>query len=164
MQETKRKELLKVLEREGNIPAKDIAVMLNLEVEEVRSEIAKLEKEKIIIKHTTLIDWEKAGEEIVSALIDVKVTPQRDVGFDEVAEKIYHFPEVKAVFLVSGGYDLSVLIEGKSLKEAALFVAEKLATIENVQSTMSHFILKRYKEAGVILNKFEEDHRQVIIP
>jgi len=95
-------------------------------------------------------------------MIDVKVTPQRDVGFDEVAQKIYRFPEVRSVFLMSGGYDLSVLIEGKTLKDVALFVAEKLATIEHVQSTMTHFVLKKYKQAGVVFEDGEEDRRQVV--
>lgn len=97
-------------------------------------------------------------------MIEVKATPQKEVGFDEVAERIYHFPEVKAVSLVSGGFDLLVLVEGKTVKEVAFFVAEKLATLEQVQSTMTHFVLKKYKESGVILNGREDDHRQVVTP
>ncbi len=158
-----RKEILQILARDSRLTGTQIALMLGKGTEEVQREIAALEEEKIILKYTTLINWEKAGDDIVSAMIDVKVTPQRGVGFDEVAEKIYRFPEVQSVYLMSGGYDLSVLIEGKTLKDVALFVAEKLATIEHVQSTVTHFVLKKYKQAGVVFEGEEEDHRQVVM-
>lgn len=141
-----------------------IAVMLDLDEEEVARRIEKLEKDGVIVKYHTLINWEKSGEEFVTALIEVKVTPQRGSGFDSIAERIYRFPEVKAVYLMSGGFDFTVFIEGKSMKEVALFVATKLATIENVQSTATHFVLKKYKQEGVILDDQEKDRRLVVSP
>lgn len=158
------KELLKILQDDCKINPEQISIMLGMGIEEVKTRIKELEENKTIIKYHTLINWEKAGEEIVAALIDVKVAPQRGVGFDTVAERIYRFPEVKSVYLMSGGYDLSVLIEGKTMKEVALFVAMKLATIEHVQSTATHFVLKKYKQEGVILEDKEEDRRLVVSP
>lgn len=158
------KKLLQLLQDNCKLTTQDIALMLDKPVKEVEAQIKELEANKTIIKYHTFINWEKAGDESVAALIDVKVTPQRGVGFDQVAERIYRFPEVKSVFLMSGGYDLSVLVEGKTMKEVALFVAIKLATIEDVQSTTTHFVLKRYKQEGVILEDQEEDRRLVISP
>jgi DNA-binding Lrp family transcriptional regulator len=158
------KELLKILQDDCKINPEQISIMLGMGIEEVKARIKELEENKTIIKYHTLVNWEKAGEEIVAALIDVKVAPQRGVGFDTVAERIYRFPEVKSVYLMSGGYDLSVLIEGKTMKEVALFVAMKLATIEHVQSTATHFVLKKYKQEGVILEDKEEDRRLVVSP
>ncbi|WP_258360603.1 Lrp/AsnC family transcriptional regulator [Moorella sulfitireducens] len=157
-----RKKILELLENNGKLNAKEIAIMLALPVDQVAREIAAMEQEKIILRYHTLINWEKAGAEEVAALIDVKVTPQRDVGFDEIAGRIYRYPEVKSVFLMSGSYDLSVLVQGKSLKEVATFVSQKLATLEHVQSTVTHFILKRYKQDGVIFEDQEADRRQVL--
>jgi len=159
-----RKNILKLLEGNSKLSPKEIALMLGLPPDEVAREIAEMEKEKVILRYTTLINWEKVGEEEVAALIDVKVTPQRDVGFDEVAARIYQYPEVKSVFLMSGSYDLSVLVQGKSLKEVASFVAQKLATIEHVQSTVTHFILKKYKQDGVIFEEEITERRQVVQP
>ncbi|GAF26960.1 transcriptional regulators [Moorella thermoacetica Y72] len=159
-----RKKILDLLENNGRLTAKEIAIMLALPVDQVAKEIAAMEQEKIILRYHTLINWEKAGEEEVAALIDVKVIPQRDLGFDEIASRIYRYPEVKSVFLMSGGYDLSVLVQGKSLKEVASFVSQKLATLEHVQSTMTHFILKRYKQDGVIFEDQEADRRQALQP
>lgn len=158
------KEILEILEANSKTTCKEIAAMLGMTEEEVEKEIARLEEENIILQYGALINWDKAGDNPVNALIDVKVTPQRDVGFDEVASRIYRYPEVKSVFLMSGSYDLSVMVQGKTLKEVALFVAKKLATIEYVQSTTTHFILKTYKQAGVIFAENEEDHRQVVSP
>lgn len=159
-----RQEILKLLERNSRLSAEQIALYLNLDPKLVHEEIAQMEAEKIILKYGAIIDWEKVGEEPVSALIEVKVVPQRDVGFDQVAARIYRFPEVKAAFLLSGTYDLSVTVEGKSLKEVARFVAEKLATLEHVQGTVTHFLLKKYKLDGVIFADEETDRRQVVIP
>lgn len=159
-----RKKILKLLESNSKLTPKEIALMLGLSPDQVAQEIAEMEKEKIILRYTTLINWEKVGEEEVAALIDVKVTPQRDVGFDEVAARIYQYPEVKSVFLMSGSYDLSVLVQGKSLKEVASFVAQKLATLEHVQSTVTHFILKKYKQDGVIFEEEIAERRQVVQP
>lgn len=156
------KELLELLESNNRLTPAEIGVMLGLSEAEVKVKIATLENEKIILNYRAMINWEKAGVEKVSALIEVKVIPQREVGFDDIAERIYRFPEVKSVFLMSGAYDLAVLVEGTNMKEVALFVSQKLATIENVQSTATHFILKKYKLEGVILGSEEEPERLVI--
>lgn len=158
------KELLRIIQEDSRITPEQIALMLGMNVDDVKNRIRELEENKTIIKYHTLVNWEKAGVEVVSALIEVNVTPQRGVGFDTVAERIYRFPEVRSVYLMSGGYDLSVLIEGKTMKEVALFVAMKLATIEHVQSTATHFVLKKYKQEGVILEDKEEDRRLVVSP
>ncbi len=160
----KDRELLEILKENSRLRAGQIAAMLGLDQAEAENRIKELEEKRIIVKYHTLVNWERAGQEVVSALIEVKVTPQRGAGFDNVAERIYRFPEVKSVYLMSGRYDISVLIEGKSMKEVALFVATKLATIENVQSTATHFVLKKYKEEGVILEDQEQDRRLVISP
>ncbi|ATW24367.1 Lrp/AsnC family transcriptional regulator [Candidatus Formimonas warabiya] len=159
-----RNKILKLLACNSRMPLDQIAVMLDTTVEEVEGIIKELEEEKIILKYSTVINWEKAGAETAVAIIDVKVSPQREVGFDAVAQRIYRFPEVRSVSLMSGDYDLSVSIEGKSMKDVALFVAQKLATIEHVLSTRTHFILKRYKMAGVIFEDAEEDRREVVTP
>lgn len=159
-----REKILEILRCNARISHEQIATMLGMDPEEVTREIKVMEDEKVILKYNTLINWEKTDVNVVTAMIDVKVIPQRDVGFDEVAERIYRFPEVRSVSLMSGSYDLSVVVEGKTMKEVALFVAEKLATIEHVQSTMTHFVLKHYKQAGVIFEDKEEDRRQVVSP
>lgn len=156
--------ILELLEINDRLTPAEIGVMLGISENEVMSQIKKLENEKVIINYRAMINWEKAGVEKVSALIEVKVTPQRDVGFDEIAKRIYLFPEVKSVFLMSGAYDLAVMIEGQTMKEVALFVSQKLSTIENVQSTATHFILKKYKLEGVILEETEEVERLVVSP
>ncbi len=160
----KEREILEILQDNSRLTPGQIAAMLGADQAEIENRIKALEEKRVIVKYHTLINWEKAGEEVVSALIEVKVTPQRGAGFDNVAERIYRFPEVKAVYLMSGRYDISVLIEGKTMKEVALFVATKLATIENVQSTATHFVLKKFKQEGVILEDKEDDRRLVISP
>jgi len=157
-------EIISILENNSRIQPKQIAVMVGLDREEVEKRIRTMEEERVIVKYHTLINWEKTGQETVSALIEVKVTPQRGEGFDKVAERIYRFPEVRSVYLMSGRYDISLVIEGKTMKEVAFFVAEKLATIEEVQSTATHFVLKKYKQEGVILEDDEKDRRLVISP
>ncbi|HHU31696.1 MAG TPA: Lrp/AsnC family transcriptional regulator [Clostridia bacterium] len=159
-----RKAILKILEDNCRLSAPDIAKMLGIDKDTVANEIKVLEKERVILSYGALINWEKTDEEVVSALIDVKVTPQRDVGFDQVAERIQRYPEVKALYLMSGSYDLSVLVEGKNLKAVSKFVAEKLASMDNVQSTTTHFVLKRYKQDGIVFEDQHEDLRQVITP
>lgn len=156
--------ILELLETNDRLTPAEIGLMLGMTENEVKAKIKELESEKIIINYRAMINWEKAGVEKVSALIEVKVTPQRDVGFDEIAKRIYLFPEVKSVFLMSGAYDLAVMIEGQTMKEVALFVSQKLSSIENVQSTATHFILKKYKLEGVILESVEEVERLVISP
>lgn len=157
------KEILKILQEDSRVSPEQIAIMVGLEAEEVKSKIKEWEDNKVIIRYHTYINWDKLGDERVSAMIDVKIVPQRDAGYDIVAKRIYKYPEVRTVFLMSGGYDLAVMVEGKSLKDVALFVAEKLATIEHVQSTTTHFVLKKYKQGGVILNGKEEDDQRLVV-
>ncbi len=152
-------ELLKLLEDDARLSAEQISVMLGCDVETVRSAIAEYEKNGTILGYNTVVDWEKTNIESVSAMIEVKLTPQRDSGFDRVAEKIYNYPEVQSVYLMSGAYDLSVLIEGKTMKEVALFVSQKLATIDAVMSTATHFVLHKYKDKGIVYDSGEIDER-----
>lgn len=158
------KELLEILERNHCQSVEQLAVMLDIPLTEVTALIQRLEAEKIIVKYQTIVDWEKAGIDKVTAMIEVKLTPQREVGFDSIAERIYRYPEVRNVYLMSGSYDLSVTVEGATLKEVADFVARKLATIEGVVSTTTHFMLKKYKEAGVILDDKESPERLAVSP
>lgn len=159
-----REELLAILEKNSRIDFKELAVLLGVEEHAVLEELEKLEKEGIICGYHTLINWEKTSIEKVTALIEVKVTPQRGQGFDKIAERIYNYPEVKAVYLISGGYDLLVTLEEKTLKEIANFVSDKLSTLDSVLSTATHFILKKYKDHGTIINKKSSDEREVITP
>lgn len=159
-----RDELLSILEKNSRIDFKELAVLLGVTEEQVLQEISKLEKENIIAAYHTLINWEKTDIEKVSALIEVKVTPQRGQGFDHIAERIYNYPEVKSVYLISGGYDLLVSLEEKSLKEIAAFVSDKLSTLDSVLSTATHFILKKYKDHGTIINKTTKDEREMFTP
>ena len=155
-------EILEILEKNNKLTDEQIAVMLGKTVEEVRAAIQSYEKEGVILGYNTLINWEKTSKENVTALIEVKVTPQRGEGFDKVAERIYRFPEVTACYLMSGGFDLTVIIEGKTMKEVALFVAEKLAPLESVLSTATHFVLKKYKDKGTIFEVKHKDDREAI--
>ncbi|CAM4224993.1 Lrp/AsnC family transcriptional regulator [Lederbergia lenta] len=159
-------EILSILEENHKLPVQDIAMMMNTSVENVENTIKKLEAEKIIVSYPALINWSKVeGKEVIEAMIDVKVTPKRGVGFDEVAERIYRFPEVTSLYLMSGTYDLSITIEGRTMTEVAKFVSNKLSTIDNVVSTTTHFMLKRYKHDGVILeDKDDTDRRMVVSP
>ncbi|NHM26816.1 Lrp/AsnC family transcriptional regulator [Desulfofundulus sp. TPOSR] len=157
-------ELLELLEGNARLTPEEIAVMLQSDPGEVRRVIQELEENKTILKYITLVNWEKAGEEKVSALIEVRITPQRDVGFDAVARRICRFPEVRSVRLMSGAYDLAVFIEGRTMREVSHFVATKLATIEGVISTTTHFVLKTYKQDGVIVDDGEEDRRLMVTP
>lgn len=157
--------ILQALEQNHRITPKILATMFNAKEDEVLKIIREMEEAKIILGYVTLIDWEKTGHnDHVTAIIDVQVTPQRDVGFDIIAERISRFPEVKSVYLMSGGYDLSVMVEGNTLKQVAFFVSEKLASLENVQSTVTHFVLKKYKQDGIVFNDDKKDHRLVVSP
>ncbi|PEQ54340.1 AsnC family transcriptional regulator [Bacillus thuringiensis] len=158
-------ELLACLEKSSRLSVDTLAKLLNIEVEEVKKMVARLENEKIIVDYVTHIDWTKVKEHTgLTAMIDVKVTPKRGVGFDAVAEQIHRYSEVKSVYLMSGTYDLSITLEGKTMGEVAMFVSEKLATIESVVSTTTHFILKKYKHEGVIYEKDDDDKRIVVTP
>ena len=153
-------EILKLLEKDAKLSAEQLATMLDCDVQSVKDEIDAMEKSGVILGYNTVVDWEKTDRETVSAMIDVKLTPQRDRGFDRVAEKIYNYPEVKAVYLMSGSYDLSVLIEGRTMKEVAFFVSQKLAPIEAVISTATHFVLHKYKDTGVLYDTANTDERE----
>lgn len=155
-------EILEILEKNGRCSDEQIAVMIGKTVEEVRDAIRDYEEKNIIAGYTTLINWENTGTETVTALIEVNVTPQRGVGFDKVAERIYNFSQVKACYLMSGGFDLTVIVEGKTMKEVALFVSEKLAIQEYVLSTATHFVLKKYKDHGTIFKEKQIDDREAI--
>lgn len=151
--------LLTLLENDSTLTAEELARMLDKEVGEIKEIIEKYEKDGVILGYQTLVDWDKTDRESVSALIEVKVMPQRDRGFDKIAEKIYNHPEVKSLYLMSGGFDFTVIIEGKTMKEVAYFVAQKLAPIEFVTSTATHFVLKKYKDKGVVYKIPEVDER-----
>jgi len=157
------KEILKILEGDARTTTKQIATMTGTSADEVAKLIKKAEAERTILKYKTMINWDKVGDERIWALIEVKITPQRDVGFDSIAERIYRFPQAHTVYLVSGTYDLAVLVMGKSMHEIADFVTQKLAPIEGVQGTATHFLLKRYKEDGEILEGGEGTKRQSVI-
>ena len=159
-----REKILKAIEKNSRIDLKELAVMLGEEEIDVVNEIAAMEAEGVICGYHTLIDWEKTSIEKVSALIEVRVTPQRGQGFDTIAERIYKYPEVNSVYLISGGYDLLVSLEGKSLKEVSNFVSDKLSTLDTVLSTATHFILKKYKDHGTVLAKKYVDERLKITP
>ncbi|MBP3395828.1 MAG: Lrp/AsnC family transcriptional regulator [Clostridia bacterium] len=151
--------ILKLLEENATLTHEQLALMCNKETGDIKRMIEDYEQEGVILGYKTMIDWDKTDREYVSALIEVKITPQRDRGFDRVAEKIYNYPEVQSLYLMSGGFDLCVLIEGKTMKEVAYFVAQKLATIEDVISTSTHFVLRKYKDKGVIYGAPEIDER-----
>lgn len=155
--------ILDILEKsEKHLSNEQIAQMIGSSEEEVSKIIKGLEKENVIVGYKTMINWEKTDKELVTSIIELRVTPQRGEGFDKVAEKIYKYTQVKSLFLMSGSYDLCVIIEGQSMKDVALFVASKLAPMDNVISTATSFVLKKYKEDGLVFYKDEEDSRQVI--
>ena len=156
-------EILNILDKEkGNVSRAKIAQMLGMEEKEVADKIEKMEKENVIVGYKTIVNWDKTDKDVVVALIELRITPQRGEGFDKVAERIYKFPQVKSLYLMSGAYDLAVTIEGKSMKEVALFVAQKLAPMDSIISTATHFVLKKYKEEGIVFEDDEKDTRQVI--
>ncbi len=159
-----REKILTMIEKNSRIGVKEISVMLGEDELAVANELKAMEEEGVICGYHTLIDWEKTSIEKVSALIEVRVTPQRGQGFDNIAERIYNYPEVNSVYLISGGYDLLVSLEGKSLKEVSGFVSQKLSALDTVLSTATHFILKKYKDHGTVLCKKYEDERELITP
>ncbi len=151
--------LLNILEEDATLTASQLATMLGKEEGDIKKIIATYEKDGVILGYKTIIDWDKTDREYVTALIEVKLTPQKDRGFDKVAEKIYNYPEVQSLYLMSGGYDLALFIEGKTMKEVAYFVAQKLAPIDAVNSTATHFVLRKYKDKGIIYGGIEDDLR-----
>lgn len=159
-----RKQILSYLEKNSKMDLREIAILLGTEPDVVENEIRKMEEEKIICGYHTMIDWDKTSSEMVTALIEVRVTPQRGQGFDSIAERIYKYPEVRSVYLISGGYDLMVILEGKTLKEVSQFVTDKLSTLDSVLSTATHFILKKYKDHGTIFDQKIKDERMLVTP
>ena len=157
-------EILEVLEKDARTPHDTLAIMLGVSVEKIDKEIERMERENIIIQYTAAVNWNKTCHSTVEALIEVRVSPQRDYGFDAMAKRIYRYPEVRSVYLVSGAYDLLVQVEGASLQEVAYFVSSKLSVIDNVVSTATHFILKKYKTDGIIMDDPDMDPRLVVAP
>jgi len=164
MEREMREQLLTIIEKNSRVDIKELAIIMGAPEIEIANELKALEEEGVICGYHTLIDWEKTSIEKVSALIEVRVTPQRGQGFDNIAERIYKYPEVNSVYLISGGYDLLVTLEGKSLKEISSFVSDKLSTLDSVLSTATHFILKKYKDHGTILTKKYTDERMKVTP
>jgi DNA-binding Lrp family transcriptional regulator len=158
----KKRSILQLLQTEGRLSADEIAERLAMTREEVEAEIKRLHDERVVLGYRAVINPEKTGEETVMAVIEVKVTPQREVGFDAIARRIYKFPEVRTCHLVSGAYDLLLIVEGESLRQVASFVTEKLATLEHVHSTSTHFLLRKYKEDGVLIHEDDETERLVV--
>jgi DNA-binding Lrp family transcriptional regulator len=158
------REILKVLEQDARATPRQIAAQTGIAEETVAARIAEWEADGIIRRYKTVVDWERFGDERVFAFIDVKVTPARGVGFDDVAERIYRYPEVHSVYLVSGTQDLRCVLEGRTMREVADFVAQKLSTIDRVTSTSTHFLLKKYKDDGDIFADSEIDHRLMVAP
>ncbi len=159
-----REQILTIIEKNSRIDLKELAVILGVEEIDIVNELAAMEAEGVICGYHTLSDWEKTSVDMVTALIEVRVTPQLGQGFDSIAERIYKYPEVRAVYLISGAYDLLVILDGKNLRDVSKFVSDKLSTMDYVLSTATHFILKKYKDHGTILTKKYEDEREKITP
>lgn len=156
--------ILDILTEDARTPISQIAVMLGESEATIADTVARLERQRVILKYPALVNWEKVNVEQVEAMIEVRVTPQRGEGFEAIAEQIYRFEEVSSVYLMSGGYDLLVSMKGGSMRQLALFVAEKLSTIEHVISTATHFVLRKYKDQGVVMDESDEDHRLKVTP
>ena len=161
---TLKERILTIIEKNSRVGLKELAIMLGTEETEIETALTEMEADGIICGYHTMINWDKTGVERVTALIEVRVVPQRGQGFEEIAERIYKYPEVSNVYLMSGGYDLMVILEGKTLKEVSGFVTHKLSTLEAVLGTTTHFILKRYKDHGTIMDKKSEDTREIVTP
>ena len=157
-------QILEILSQDCRTPLERIAVMTGADLAQVAEAVEELEKDRVILQYSPIINWDRTDKERVEAMIEVRVTPQRDMGFDAIAGRIYRFEEVKSVFLMSGSYDLLVLVEARTLKELALFVSEKLSPLESVTGTSTSFVLKRYKQDGVIFVGETTDHRLAVSP
>lgn len=156
--------ILDILKEDARRTPDLIATMLGVSKETVEAEIAELEEDKVIVKYAPIVNWSKVDEDKVTALIEVQITPERGRGFDAIAERVYLFPEVRSVYLMSGAYDLLVEVEERTLKEVASFVSQKLSSIDRVLSTKTHFILKKYKQDGIVFEDHEGDYRLPIAP
>ena len=159
-----REKILSVIEKNSRIDIEELAILLGEDETAIANEIADMEKEGEICGYHTLINWDKTNNEKVNALIEVRVTPQKGMGFDNIAERIYQFSEVNAVYLMSGSFDFTVFIEGRTMRDVAQFVSDKLAPMDSVLSTATHFVLKKYKDHGTILSAKKKDERQLITP
>ena len=159
-----REQILTFLEKNSKIDLRELAILLGSSEAVIANEVAQMEKEQIICGYHTLIDWEKTSSEKVNALIEVRVTPQRGQGFDSIAERIYNDPELTSVYLISGAYDLLVMLEGRTLRDVSSFVSDKLSTLDSVLSTATHFVLKKYKDHGTIMGKKAKDERMLMTP
>ena len=159
-----REKILSVIEKNSRIDIGELAILLGEDEAAIANEIANMEKEGVICGYHTLINWEKTKNEKVNALIEVRVTPQKGMGFDNIAERIYQFSEVSAIYLMSGSFDFTVFIEGRTMRDVAQFVSDKLAPMDSVLSTATHFVLKKYKDHGTILSAKKKDERQLITP
>ena len=157
-----REELLEILEKDSRIPVQELSVMLGVPEKEIEAEMKAMENEKVICGYHTMINWDKTSQERVTALIEVKVVPQRDEGFDKIARRIYEFEEVSSVFLMSGSFDLMVIVEGRTMQEVALFVRERLAVLEPVNGTATCFVLKKYKDNGIFMESRKKDERMIV--
>ena len=158
-----REKILTFIEKNSRIDLRELAIMLGVDETAVVNELEAMEKERIICGYHTLVDWDKAGIEKVTAMIEVRVTPQRGMGFDKIAERIYNYPEVTSVYLISGGFDLMVTLEGRTLREVSQFVTDKLSTMDQILSTKTNFILKKYKDHGTIMAAPSKDERIMMI-
>lgn len=159
-----REKILTFIEKNSRIDLKELAIVLGVDEATVMNELEQMEAEHIICGYHTIIDWDKVGIDKVTAMIEVRVTPQRGMGFDKVAERIYNYPEVNSVYLISGGFDFMVTIEGKTLREVSQFVSDKLSTLDSVLSTKTNFILKKYKDHGTVIAEQTKDERIQMIP
>ena len=157
-------QILKILQEDARKSPQQISTMTGMPLDQVKKAVKKAEADRVILKYKAMVDWGKVDDELVTALVEVKLVPQRDVGFDSIAERIYRFPETSSVYLVSGAYDLLVLVTGSTMHEVAGFVSQKLAPLDGVQGTVTHFLLKRYKEDGEILAGEEKPKRQPYMP
>ena len=158
------KKILEALEKDARLTPEQLSDMTGMPIADVKKAVKKAEADRAILRYKTIIDWTKLGEEEVMALVEIKVVPQRNVGFDSIAERIYKFREARSVYLASGAYDIAVLVAGKTMQEIAIFVSEKLAPLDTVQGTVTHFILKKYKEDGEIFSIAEGVKRQPLTP
>lgn len=159
-----KEKILSVIEKNSRISLEDLAALLGEDLETVTAAVMEMENDKIICGYHTIINWDKVEMQKVNALIEVRVTPQRNLGFDKIARRIYNYPEVTSVYLMSGGFDFAIFIEGKTLQEVAEFVSSKLSVMDSVLSTATHFVLKKYKDHGTILTPEQKEERQLITP
>lgn len=164
MEAKMREKILTFIEKNSRIDLKELAIMLGVDEAAVLNELERMEAEHVICGYHTIIDWDKVGIDKVTAMIEVRVTPQRGMGFDKVAERIYNYPEVNSVYLISGGFDFMVTLEGKTLRDVAQFVSDKLSALDSVLSTKTNFILKKYKDHGTVIAEQTKDERIQMIP